>query len=65
MTVDVRMSITIDADQFEQDIRDWCQEAGSKIEIEFINKLHRIEPTRLDESNQYWMTFKRVLEDDL
>lgn len=65
MTVDVRMSVSIDHEQFERDIRDWCRQAGPGVEMEFICKLQRIQPTQLDESNQYWMAFEKVLVGDL
>lgn len=65
MSVDARMSLTIDHDQFERDIYDWCKQAGPGIEVEFVNKLYRIEPTKLDATNQYWIAFKQVLVDDL
>lgn len=65
MSVNARMSVTIDHERFERDISDWCAQAGTDVEMVFLHKLHRIEPTRLDESNQYWMAFKKVLTDDL
>lgn len=65
MTVDVRMSITMDHEQFERDVRDWCRQAGTDIHIEFIEKLHRVEPTRIDDSNPFWIAFKKTLVNDL
>lgn len=65
MTVDVRMSITIDHEQFEREVRDWCHQAGTDVQIEFIEKLHRVEPTRLDDANPYWIAFQKTLVNDL
>lgn len=65
MSVDARMSVTIDHEQFERDIYDWCKQAGSDIEITFINKLQRIEPTKLDDNNPFWVAFRNVLVNDL
>lgn len=65
MTVDVRMAITIDHEQFEREVRDWCRQAGTDIQIEFIEKLHRVEHTRLDDSNPYWIAFRKTLVNDL
>lgn len=65
MSVDARMSVTIDHEQFERNIYDWCKQAGPDIEVTFINKLQRIEPTKLDEGNPYWVAFKRVLANNL
>ena len=63
MSVDARMSVNIDHEQFEQDMNDWCKQAGDGIEIKFIQKLQRIEPTKLDENNSYWLAFKKVFDD--
>ncbi|XP_031625181.1 aminoacylase-1-like [Contarinia nasturtii] len=65
MSVDIRMAVDIDWKQFEQNIFEWCKQAGEGVEVEFIQKLQRIEPTKLDANNMYWMTFKKVLVDDL
>lgn len=65
MSVDVRMSVTIDYEQFDRDIHSWCEQAGTGVEIQFLNKLQRIEPTKLDDTNLYWTAFKKVLVDDL
>ncbi|XP_055298307.1 aminoacylase-1-like [Sitodiplosis mosellana] len=65
MSVDVRMSVNIDYEQFDRDINDWCKQAGDGIEIQFIQKLQRIEPTKLDDNNKYWLAFKKVLVNDL
>lgn len=65
MSVDVRMAVDIDWKQFEHNISEWCKEAGDGIEVEFIQKLQRIEPTKLDANNVYWMAFKKVLVNDL
>lgn len=65
MSIDARMSVTIDHEKFEQDIRKWCEEAGAGVEIKFLNKLQRIEPTKLENTNSYWLAFKKVLVDDL
>ena len=46
-------------------IKQWCVEAGNGIEISYIDKMARIEPTKLDESNIFWGAFKSVLVDDL
>lgn len=65
MSVDVRMAITLDNDQFERDVNEWCRQAGTDIHIEYIGKLSRIEPTQLNDSNPYWMVFKNTLVNEL
>lgn len=65
MSVDARMSVNIDYEQFDRDIINWCKQAGDGIEIQFIQKLARIEPTKLNDDNLFWLAFKKVLVDDL
>lgn len=65
MSVDARMSVNIDHEQFERDMNDWCKQAGDGIEIKFIQKLPRVEPTKLDDNNPFWLAFRKVLVNDL
>ncbi|XP_063705600.1 aminoacylase-1-like isoform X2 [Culicoides brevitarsis] len=60
---DVRIAIDVDHKEFEDKIRKWCEEAGGDIEIEFGHKLNRVEPTKLDESNVFWMAFKQATDE--
>lgn len=64
MSVNARLSVEIDYEQFERDIHEWCEQAGGNIDV-WMQKLPRIEPTKLNEENTYWMAFKDVLENDL
>jgi len=43
--------------------RDWCEEAGGGIELEFEMKNPFVEPTKIDSSNAYWLAFKKALDD--
>lgn len=65
LTVAIRLSVAIDAEQFERDIRRWCKEAGGDIDIEFLVKTPRIEPTKLDENNVFWMALKDAFENEM
>ncbi|XP_017003020.2 aminoacylase-1 [Drosophila takahashii] len=60
---DMRLSITLDLVAFEQQIRDWCKEAGGGIEIEFPLKEAFVAATKLDDSNPYWMGLKATLNE--
>ncbi|XP_002137025.2 aminoacylase-1-like [Drosophila pseudoobscura] len=59
---DIRIALSVDVDAFEKQIRDWCQEAGGGIELDFEMKCPYVEPTKLDASNPFWLPFKEALE---
>lgn len=60
---DIRIAVTVDIAAFEKQIRDWCEEAGGGIELEFEMKNPFVEPTKIDGSNVYWVAFKKTLDD--
>ncbi|XP_017131340.1 aminoacylase-1-like [Drosophila elegans] len=60
---DIRIAVTVDIAAFEKQIRDWCEEAGGGIELEFEMKNPFVEPTKIDASNPYWVAFKKALDD--
>lgn len=62
MTVDCRLPASTDHNEFEHMIRGWCEEVGEGVKLEFIRKEPKVEPTRADESNQYWMAFRKAME---
>lgn len=62
-SVDMRIAIDVDLDEFEQQLRKWCDEAGEGIDINFILKDKPVEPTKLDETNPYWVAMKNKMED--
>lgn len=64
LTVDFRLAIDVDHEQFEKQLRDWMAEAGDGITLRFIQKNPPVAPTILDDSNPYWVairdTFKEI-----
>lgn len=60
---DLRIGIDVDLVAFEQQIRDWCKEAGGGIEIVFEQKDEYIPPTKVDASNPYWTAFEKALNE--
>lgn len=60
---DIRIAVTVDIAAFEKQIRDWCEEAGGGIELEFEMKNPFVQPTKIDASNVYWVAFKKTLDD--
>lgn len=62
---DIRIAIDVDLVAFEQQIRDWCAEAGSGIEIEFERKDAFSPATKIDASNPFWTAFQNSLNEQL
>lgn len=55
---DVRLSIELNTEAVEKRIEKWCEEAGGGINLEFEKKMSFIEPTKIDDENPWWVTFK-------
>ncbi|SPP81199.1 aminoacylase-1-like [Drosophila guanche] len=60
---DIRIALSVDVVEFERQIRDWCQEAGGGIELDFEMKCPFVEPTKIDASNPFWLPFKMALKE--
>lgn len=56
---DIRLSIEVDVTTMEKTIKKWCEEAGKGVTLEFIEKMLYVQPTKLDEKNPWWVTFKK------
>lgn len=59
---DMRIAVDVNLDEFEQQLRKWCDESGDGIEINFIIKDGPVEPTKLDETNPYWVAMKSKMD---
>lgn len=46
-------------------LKKWCTDAGDGIELVFNFKNPWIEPTKIDETNSFWVAFKQTIENDL
>lgn len=55
---DIRITLSEDFDKFEKMINKWCQEAGPGTYVEFTQKGPKVEATKLDASNPWWLAFK-------
>lgn len=60
---DVRLDPSVDHDEFENMIKKWCDEAGKDVTYSFEQKNPKIESTKLDDSNPYWLAFKNVCDE--
>lgn len=65
MTVhfDVRVAIDVDNDTFENQIRGWCEEAGGGVEMVYTQKGPYIAPTKIDDTNEFWLAFKNGVKE--
>ncbi|KAK6640101.1 hypothetical protein RUM43_008378 [Polyplax serrata] len=61
-TFDFRISLEVDLENFETQIQKWLSEAGDGIHMKWIQKNPRIPPTKLDETNMFWMKIKEEFE---
>ncbi|XP_076300191.1 aminoacylase-1 [Lasioglossum baleicum] len=60
---DIRLDPSVDHEEFEAMIKKWCKEAGEGVTYSFEQKNPRIENTKLDDSNPYWLVFKKTCDD--
>ncbi|XP_055389609.1 aminoacylase-1-like [Condylostylus longicornis] len=60
---DVRIAIDVDHIKFENQLKQWCEEAGGGIELEYEQKEVRVEPTKIDSSNKFWVAFKKTVDE--
>jgi len=63
VTLDVRLAIDVDHQAFDDMIRKWCEAAGDEVTHEFLHKQLKVPPTIVDDSNEYWMAFKRATDE--
>lgn len=56
---DVRLAVDVDHEEFESMVRGWCAEAASDVQLEFHQKNPKVEVTKLDSSNPWWVAFKK------
>lgn len=63
LVIDIRVALDVDHQEFEKMLRSWCDEAGSGIEYSFEQKQPKVQPTKTDDSNIYWMSFSKAIEE--
>lgn len=63
VTVDIRIAVDVNHQQFETMINKWAKEAGERVEIEYEVKEKFCPPTALDDSNIYWKGFKEAIDE--
>lgn len=63
ITVDIRMALDVDLNEFEAMITDWTKACKRKVDIEFPTKEPYCAPTKVDETNIYWVGIKQALDE--
>lgn len=59
VTFDVRLAIEIDLQKMKEIVQEWCRDAGPGVSVQFKNNPIRVKPTKVDNSNPWWVAFKR------
>ncbi|XP_023727713.1 aminoacylase-1 isoform X2 [Cryptotermes secundus] len=60
---DIRLAVTVDHAEFETMVNSWCSKAGPGTYVEFEQKEPKVQVTKLDSSNPWWLAFKRACDD--
>ncbi|PSN38838.1 Aminoacylase-1 [Blattella germanica] len=60
---DVRLAVTVDHAEFEAMVKKWCAEAGPGTYVEYEQKEPKVQVTKLDNSNPWWLAFKSACDD--
>ncbi|XP_070157695.1 aminoacylase-1 [Polyergus mexicanus] len=62
-TFDIRITPSVDHEEFEATIKRWCEEAGPDVTYSFKQKNPKVENTKLDDSNPFWLAFKKCCDE--
>ncbi|KAI8422475.1 hypothetical protein MSG28_006298, partial [Choristoneura fumiferana] len=60
---DMRLAITVNHEEFENMIKQWCREAGDGVTYDFEQKNDKVDSTKLDAGNPYWIAFKAAADE--
>ncbi|XP_017876003.1 aminoacylase-1-like [Ceratina calcarata] len=60
---DVRLDISVEHADFAALIKKWCEEAGPGVKFTFKQRNAKVESTKLDDSNPYWVALKKAYEE--
>lgn len=64
VTFDVRLSSEVNHEDFEVMLKQWCAEAGEGVHYTFLTKGNQVENTSVDDTNPYWLAFKRACDEE-
>ncbi|XP_059619089.1 aminoacylase-1-like [Phlebotomus argentipes] len=60
---DIRLATDVNHDDFLEQLKHWCEEAGGGIEITFEQKEPPVPKTDLDDANIFWVAFKSAIDE--
>ncbi|XP_011686400.1 PREDICTED: aminoacylase-1 [Wasmannia auropunctata] len=60
---DIRPTSSVDHEELEATIKRWCEEAGPDVTYSFKQKNPKSKATKLDNSNPYWIAFKKTCDE--
>lgn len=55
---DIRLATEVDTNKMKETILEWCHNAGPNVNVTFKDNAVRCKPTKLDNSNLWWVAFK-------
>nr|QGW35752.1 Aminoacylase-1 [Locusta migratoria migratoria] len=59
---DLRINPLMDFDEMEQKMKQWCKDAGSDVELEFLSKQEKTPITPIGKDNKWWTAFKKATD---
>ncbi|XP_060075406.1 aminoacylase-1-like [Ylistrum balloti] len=59
---DIRIAPTVDLQEFENKVKNWCTQAGDDVTYEFHQKCTIQDTTSINETDPWWKTFSTVCE---
>ncbi|KAL0115587.1 hypothetical protein PUN28_010833 [Cardiocondyla obscurior] len=59
---DVRVTSLTDHDELEATIKRWCEDAGPDVTYSFDRKEPKIENTKIDDSNPFWIALRKIFD---
>lgn len=63
VTVDIRLALDIDHQEYENMFKEWCEQSGEGITYNFHQKMPKVQPTIIDKTSPFWMCFKEAIDE--
>ncbi|XP_025207029.1 aminoacylase-1-like isoform X3 [Melanaphis sacchari] len=58
VTFDIRLAIDVNIEKMKKTVQEWCCNAGPGVYVKFKDNPIRVRPTKIDNSNPWWIAFK-------
>lgn len=59
VTFDIRLAIDVDIKNNNESVEEWCRNAGPGVKVQFKDNPIRVKPTKIDNTNPWWIAFKK------